>query len=284
MAAVSTSNPTELAEKLAQAAAGTQAQATAAVADPRKARVALMKDLVTKYRSQFLQVLPKHVDVDRLVRIVQSQLTQIPALAECDKITFLTAVMQCSQLGMEPGPLGQCYILPYKGKAQFILGYKGMIDLMRRSGNIESISVEVVNKNDYFKMEYGLNERLEHIPYCLREDGEFAEPGDWKGVYLVARFVGGGHYIRYMPKVEIMKHKERSQSANSSYSPWRTDEIEMAKKTIVRASFKWLPISVEVAKQLATDGTVKSELDPEHMEDVMPDFIEGEIIEDGATE
>lgn len=274
---VNASNPESLKETLKERTA--QAAATAAVADPRKARMSQMKDMVSKYRSQFLQVLPKHIDVDRLVRIVQSQINLIPELANCETKSFMAAVMTCSQLGMEPGPLGQCYILPYGGKAQFILGYKGMIELMRRSGNIESISVEVVYENDFFKMAYGLNERLDHVPYCLREDGDFNESGEWKGVYLIARFIGGGHYMRYMPKSEIMKHKERSQGAKKGYSPWSTDEIEMAKKTIVRASFKWLPISVEVAKKLNQDETVRTELDPEHMEDVMPDIIEAEIIE-----
>ena len=72
--------------------------------------------------------------------------------------------MQAVQLGLEPGLLGHCYILPYKREATFIIGYKGMIDLARRSGHIQSIYAHAVHENDEFEYELGLHPKLEHKP------------------------------------------------------------------------------------------------------------------------
>lgn len=144
---------------------------------------------------------------------------------------------------------------------------KGMIDLARRSGNIQSIAVREVYENDYFKLEYGLNEKLEHIPWHVREDNPQDEPGNFIGAYMVAHFKDGGHYTAYMTKKEIDKHRDRSKTGNSG--PWVTDYTEMAKKTVIRANWKYLPISIEVTKQVEyTDETVKTEI-KEDMTDVL---------------
>ena len=152
------------------------------------------------------------------------------------------AVMQAVQLGLEPGLLGHCYILPYKREATFIIGYKGMIDLARRSGHIQSIYAHAVHENDEFEYELGLHPKLEHKP-------SHGDRGAFIGAYAVAHFKDGGYQMEFMPKSEIEKRRKRSASANSSYSPWSSDYEEMAKKTVVRYMFKYLPISIEVQTQ-----------------------------------
>ena len=149
--------------------------------------------------------------------------------------------MQAVQLGLEPGLLGHCYILPYKREATFI-GYKGMIDLARRSGHIQSIYAHAVHENDEFEYELGLHPKLEHKP-------SHGDRGAFIGAYAVAHFKDGGYQMEFMPKSEIEKRRKRSASANSSYSPWSSDYEEMAKKTVVRYMFKYLPISIEVQTQ-----------------------------------
>lgn len=222
-------------------------------------------------KPQMALALPKHITADRLARIALTTIRTNPKLLECSVPSLLGAVMQAAQLGLEPGLLGHCYIVPYGKEATFIIGYRGMIDLARRSGNIKSIRARCVYANDYFKLTYGLNETLEHIPWHMREDQIFHEPGEFRGAYMVAEFVDGGYQIHYMPKAEIEAHRKRSKAANNG--PWVTDYEEMAKKTVVRAAWKWLPISVEIMRRVEErDGTIVHDVDERGMINVTPDY------------
>lgn len=226
---------------------------------------------IKKYESTIMQVLPKHMDPERLTRICLTTIRTNPKLLQCDIASLMASVVQCATLGLEPGLLGHAYILPYKSKdkgmqAQLIIGFKGMIDLARRSGNIQSISAHEVYENDLLELTYGLEERLVHIPWHLRDEKQ-DKPGDIRGAYMVAHFTDGGHYLHYMSKAEIDAHRARSKSANNG--PWVSDYVEMAKKTVVRAGWKWLPISIEIAEKVekADNST------PESVEQIADDEI-----------
>ena len=203
-----------------------------------------------KMESQIAQVLPKHITPDRLTRIALTTIRTNQNLLKCELPSLLAAVMQAAQLGLEPGLLGHCYIIPYGKEATFVIGYKGMIDLARRSGEIQSINAHEVYFHDFLDVEYGLQENLRHIPWHIRTDETFTEPGDLRGFYMVAKFKDGGHYIHYMSKHEVDQHRARSKAANAG--PWKTDYIEMGKKTVVRSGWKWLPISIEIADKVAS--------------------------------
>lgn len=220
-----------------------------------------------KMKPQIALALPRHLTPDRLARIALTTIRTTPKLLECSMESLMASVMQAAQLGLEPGMLGHCYIIPYGKEAQFIIGYRGMIDLARRSGEIQSINVHEVYANDYIKLTYGIEESLEHIPWHLREDVEAKESGALRGAYMVARFKDGGYYVHYMPKAEVDAHRKRSKAANNG--PWVTDYIEMVKKTVVRSAWKWLPISIDIARQVgAMDETVKKAIAPD-MSDVI---------------
>ena len=129
-----------------------------------------LKDFVVKYQSEISKALPKvGITPERFTRLMLSALSATPQLMECTPKSFLGAMMTCAQMGMEPNtPLGQAYVLPYKNKgnleAQFQLGYKGLIDLAYRSGEVEVIQSHVVYENDEFSCEYGLEPKLTHKP------------------------------------------------------------------------------------------------------------------------
>ena len=218
-----------------------------------------------KMAPRMAEVLPKHMDMNRMSRIALTTIRTNPKLLECAVPSLMGAVMQAVQLGLEPGLLGHCYILPYKREATFIIGYKGMIDLARRSGHIQSIYAHAVHENDEFEYELGLHPKLEHKP-------SHGDRGAFIGAYAVAHFKDGGYQMEFMPKSEIEKRRKRSASANSSYSPWSSDYEEMAKKTVVRYMFKYLPISIEVQTQ-AQDEVVRKDITEE------PEFIEVDSIE-----
>ncbi|WP_144488961.1 recombination protein RecT [Bacillus thuringiensis] len=219
-----------------------------------------------KMAPRMAEVLPKHMDMNRMSRIALTTIRTNPKLLECAVPSLMGAVMQAVQLGLEPGLLGHCYILPYKREATFIIGYKGMIDLARRSGHIQSIYAHAVHENDEFEYELGLHPKLEHKP-------SHGDRGAFIGAYAVAHFKDGGYQMEFMPKSEIEKRRKRSASANSTYSPWSSDYEEMAKKTVVRYMFKYLPISIEVQTQAQQDEVVRKDITEE------PEFIEVDPIE-----
>lgn len=228
-----------------------------------------IEDYMKKMAPAMAQALPKHMDIDRLTRLAMTTIRTTPALKDADVGSLLGAVMQAAQLGLEPGLMGHCYLLPFNNKnkgikeVQFIIGYKGMIDLARRSGHIKSIYAHAVYSNDEFDYELGLESKLVHKPTMNADKGEFV------GAYAVAHFKDGGYQFEFMSKADIEKRKGRSKAANSKFSPWTSDYEEMAKKTVVRHMWKYLPISVEVQQQLAYDeGTGK---DISKIKDVTPD-------------
>lgn len=220
--------------------------------------------LLKQNEAQILRALPKHLNADRLLRIAMTEISKTPALKDCTAKSLLGAIIQCSQLGLEPGnSLGHAYLIPYdlnknvgtranpqwkKEKVcQFMIGYKGMIDLARRSGELKDISARSVYSNDDFELEYGLDEKLMHKIPINQKRGEFI------GAYLVANFKNGGHHIEFMNKYEIDSIRERSKCAKNG--PWVTDYEQMAKKTVIRRSFNQgnLPVSIEIANLIEQD-------------------------------
>ena len=117
-------------------------------------------------KSQLEMAIPKHMDADRLIRIAVTVIRVNPKLLECTQESLLACLMGCAQLGLEPEPfLGQVYFVPFYDKkkgayeAQLIPGYRGLITLARRSGEIKSLSAQVVYENDFFELEYGLEDK-----------------------------------------------------------------------------------------------------------------------------
>ena len=224
-----------------QAIAPVQSQAVAAPVVDNSIR-----GLLERSKAKFAEVLPKHLNADRLVRVTVACIARTPALGKCSQVSLLNAVMQSAQLGLEPtGVLGGAYLVPYKDQCTLIIGYRGLIDLARRSGQIESIEAHVVHANDRFRCRYGLDPVLEHEPAWE------GEPGPLKAVYAVAKLKDGGRQIEVMTRAQVDAIRNRSKSGSSG--PWVTDYDEMARKTVVRRIAKYLPLTPELADALQVD-------------------------------
>jgi recombination protein RecT len=210
----------------------------------------VLSEFLTIRRPHLEAALPKSkgLTVDRLIKLAMLASNRQPKLLECDLATVFQALMQCAELGLEPsGTLGHAYLVPYKVKGvmtcTLVIGYRGLIDLARRSGALKQIEAHVVHERDVFKLRFGLEPLLEHEP-CL--DGN---PGKPKLVYCVVQLADGAKHVEVMTWAEVMKIKARSKSAD--YGPWVTDEEEMAKKTVSRRTCKWVPMSSELAVAIA---------------------------------
>ena len=233
---------------------------TDAAAGTELAKAAPQQDFKGLLKSQWAKisaVMPKSMSSERMMQLAISAYNQTPKLAECSTISVLSCVMKCAALGLEPSAvdgLGRAYILPYRNKktgryeAQFIMGYKGMLDLARRSHEIESIAAHVVREGDEFEFEYGLNEKLRHIPSQEPKEGR-----PITHAYCVVHFRDGGHFFNVLTAEDIQKAKEASQGGASKFSPWQTWPEQMAQKTAVRRAFPYLPVSVEAQEAAASD-------------------------------
>lgn len=255
------------------------AKARAAATAATTAKTGTMLDIVRSksFQAQMALALPKSMTAERLTRIVMTECRKVPALMQCNQESFFGAVLQCAQLGLEPGSaLGHCYLLPFgNGKSrdgrpncQLIIGYRGMIDLARRSGQIVSINAHCVHEADEFEYELGLHPDIHHRPSPL------AERGPVTYVYAVAVLKGGGVQFEVMSRAEI--EAVRAQSKAGKSGPWVTHWDEMARKTVVRKLFKYLPVSIEAVRAVEIDE--KSDRGEAVTE---TDFIDTEFVDKG---
>jgi recombination protein RecT len=209
--------------------------------------IATLRDLLERAKPKIAEVIPKHLSVDRLTRIAIAACSKEPKLLQCKPMSVLNAVMQAAQLGLEPGgPLGDGYLVPYKDECTFIPGYRGLISLARRSGQIVSIEAHVVYVKDRFKCRFGIDSMLEHEPDWSED------PGKMMAAYAVAKLRDGGVQVEVMTLAQIEKIRQRSPASRSDRSPWSNpdDYFEMARKTVVRRLCKYLPLSVEMKTAL----------------------------------
>lgn len=206
----------------------------------KKEEPATVAQLLKEQKVQIEAALPRHLSSERMTRIALTELRKNPDLQFCCPVSFLGAIIQAAQLGLEPGDaLGHCHLVPFnnyktgKKLVSLIIGYRGFIDLARRSGQIRSISARAVYENDTFEVSYGLRENITHIPAN-------GERGELTHVYAVAQLKDGGVQFELMSKHEVDKVKK-----NTNF--WINHYNEMARKTVIRRLFKYLPVSIEYA-------------------------------------
>lgn len=222
-------------------------------------------DLIQNMRGQFETALPAQLKADKFVRVAMTTLRQNPKLLKCDQNSLLAALMLSAQLGLEPGsPLGHAYLVPYGNELTFIVGYKGYIDLARRSGRVASIYAEPVYEGDEFRVSKGLNRNIIHEPAW--KDG-----APLTHVYAVAKYLDGSDPdFVVLKRAQIDAYRKRSKASGAG--PWVTDYEAMSLKTAVRRLSTWLPMSTEQARAVAADETViRPGMTAEAFDDVRPE-------------
>jgi len=211
-----------------------------------------------QFKKQLQIAMPKHMNADRIARIALTELRKTPKLGECDPYSFMGALMKSSQLGLEVGgDLGHAYFVPFDNKqkniteCQLIIGYRGMLDLARRSGQIISLQAHIIYEGDEFEFSYGIAPNLHHVPARKNRGGIV-------GAYACAILKDGGNQFEVMWKEDIDKVMQASRGAKFSSSPWQTHYEEMARKTVIRRLFKLLPISIEMCRAITIDEATEA--------------------------
>lgn len=247
-----------------------------------KAEKKTMQAYIKAMEPAIKKALPSVITPERFTRMVLSALSSTPKLAECSPQSFLAAMMTAAQLGVEPNTaLGQAYLLPYRNhgqmECQFQLGYKGLIDLAYRSGEVSVIQAHTVYENDVFEYELGMDPKLRHVPAK-------ADRGEAVAYYAMFKTKDGGYGFEVMSVDDVQRHAQRySKSYGSGTSPWRSNFDEMAKKTVLKRALKYAPLKSDFVRGVAQDETIKSELSDEMY--AVPDetVFEAEGEEIGST-
>lgn len=230
-------------------------------------------DLIKQSVGELGKALPSHMNAERLVRIALTTLRMNPDLYKCSPESFLAALFQSAQLGLEPNIEGQAYILPFNNKrkvgnewktikeAQFQIGYKGYAELFYRHEKAMGLDMQKVCMKDEFDYALGTEAYIRHRPAPKTR-------GETIGFYAVATLANGAKLFKFMSKDEAMEHGKKfsktfskRDNAFSSFSPWATNPDAMCMKTVLMQLMKLLPKSIEIQRALAMDETIKTKLD-----------------------
>jgi len=239
---------------------------------------------IEQMKGEIARALPRHLNADRLARIMLTEVRRTPLLAQCTPQSFGGAIMTCAQLGLEPGVTGEAYLLPFRNsrkncyEVQLIIGYQGMVKLFWQSPLARSLDAQTVHQEDDFDYAYGLEPRLVHKPSLKNDRGPVVA---W---YAVATMTNGGAAFIVMSRADIEKIRLRSRAKDDG--PWKTDYDAMARKTAIRQLFKLLPKSAELTRAMAADEGVRSDWseDAIDMQPDYPDAVAGEVEHEDVTE
>lgn len=235
-----------------------------------------LTQMIERMKPEIGRALPRHMNPDRMARIAMTVLRQTPALGRCTSESVLGALMTASQLGLEPGPLGEAYLVPYGAVCTFIPGYRGLVKLALQSPSVSKARARVVHERDHFVYEFGLDEKLEHRPYEGADD-----PGPVTHVYAFVKYTDGGSDFDVMDRAAVEKVRARSKAGKSG--PWVTDWDAMAMKTVFKRLSKWMPLSTEFGEAVRMDGSQRTEVGAD-LVDVTPDYVDGEVEDNAAIE
>jgi recombination protein RecT len=217
-----------------------------------------------KTQQHLAAAVPREVDVNRWLRVALTVVRKNPQLLRCTVPSILGGMIEAAQLGVELGPLGECYLVPYKNgktgqfEAQFQLGYKGIIKLARRGGSISRPMAIPVFDDDQFSYELGMEPRCYHRPII--------DPTEANKDRLVAAYFrwneADGPMFQVATRAVIEERRQRNPAVRQKRSsPWDTDYIAMARKTPVRVAQPFLTMSAELQRAFEVDDSV-IKLDP----------------------
>lgn len=253
---------------------------------------------IRQMEEQFRLAAPRGIEAAQLVRDSLTCLRTVKNLGRAEPMSVLGALMTAAQLGLRPGVLGHCWPLPFwdknlawinetgkprKGgyRAQFVIGYQGLVELAYRSGRVASIVARTVHENDTFDIDLGVADNLVHKPLLA---GDRGAPSAY---YVVVKYVSGGHAFWYLTHDEALTYRDKYAPRGREgqiVGPWAEGDAfgGMAHKTCLRQLAKWMPKSTELAQAIQVDDSIRVDITPtsdpaevsEH-----PEALAGEVVD-----
>lgn len=218
----------------------------AVVPATRQPAALVVKAELERAKDRIEAVLPESVRAEKVIQVVTTLVARTPELQQCHPTSIVLAAIEGCELGLSfSKSAGEAYLVPFKGNATFIPGYRGLIKLAMRSGLAKYVRGEVVREGDEFS--YGFHPRLrfDHVPLPGGEGRPVTH------AYAHAVLTTDEDLVAVLTAEEVEAVRQRSRAGNSG--PWRTDWCEMAKKTAIRRLAKLLPGSDALDRALEAD-------------------------------
>ncbi len=214
------------------------------ITKPPTDTLATLRSYLVAQKDALAQVVPKHLTVERLMRVSLNCVSKNPDLAKCSVSSIMRCIQTAAELGLEPGGgLGHAAMIPYNGEATFQVMYRGWAHLMRQSGNIASIEAVIVNAKDVFHHQRGDDPKIIHEPF---EDGD---PGPMVKVYCIITERDGTKHREVMSKAAVDKIRAISRAKDGNM--WVNHYDEAAKKTVFKRLVKWQALTTEEQRKAA---------------------------------
>ena len=218
----------------------------AATGQVAKSPVAKFAEFMDKLKPQMALALPKHMNADRMTRLALTAFSTTPALQECKPQSIAASIMTAAQLGLEPGIGGQGYLIPYKGTCTFVPGWKGLVDLVARSGRA-TVWTGAVRAGDEFEYQLG------DAPFCRHKPGDNDDGQPFTHVYAIGRVRDASMaVIEVWSRAKVQKHlKQYNKVGGRHYANTDENNFEMyARKVALLQVLKYMPASIELANAI----------------------------------
>lgn len=216
-----------------------------AVANKQQTPLQAFNGFMDKLKPQLSLALPKHLNADRMARLALTAFSTNAKLQECDMMSIAGSIMTAGQLGLEPNVNGAGYLIPYKKTCTFVPGWKGLVDLVARSGR-GTVYTGVIFKDQQYTFTDGARRDL-----VIHNETELVDPNDITHAYAI-----GWVKDSSMPIIElwtvgkIIKHRDKYNKVGASHYSYRDFEM-YARKIPLLQVLKYMPCSVEVANAIA---------------------------------
>lgn len=256
----------------------TQALKAAVTGEPdKKKEPKNFPAMLEAFKNEIVRACPTHLKPDRMARIALTAFRRTPKLAECDPRSVFAAVIQASQLGLEPDTLGRSYLIPYERKfkddqgnwrkameCQFVPGWKGLVDLSNRAGKA-TVWTGAVFEGDEF--DYALGDR----PFINHKPGEEFDVERLTHVYAVGRTKGAEWPVIEVWSISrVRKHLKRYNKVGDRHYAYENMEM-YARKVVLLQVLKYMPASAEMASAIALNDA--AEIGKQHL--TIKEAIEG---------
>jgi recombination protein RecT len=233
---------------------------TNAIAKIDAVRTALTSPQMMK---EFKSALPEHVSPEKFVRIAMTAINKSPTLLDCDRKSLYAACMLAAQDGLLPDGR-EAALVKFKDSVAYMPMVGGILKKVRNSGELQSLSANVVYSND--KFEYWVDEKGEHFKHIPVFQGD---RGKMIAVYAQALTKDGGVYFELLNEADVKKVQNAARSKNI----WTEWAGEMWKKTAIRRLAKKLPMSTDLETVVQRNDDMY-----DFDETKEPTEIEGEVV------
>lgn len=208
-------------------------------------------NFMDRLKPQMGLALPKHMNADRMARLALTAFSSNPEMQRCEFRTIASSLMTAGALGLEPGVNGAGYLIPYKGTCTFVPGWKGLVDLVSRSGRATVWTGAVFDGDEF---DYALGDR----PFVRHRPGDETDPDKLTHVYAIGR-VNGSDYpvIEVWSMRKVWKHRDALNKQGGKHYSYRHPEM-YARKVPLLQVLKYMPTSIEVANAIAISDAAES--------------------------